>query len=79
MLSDFFNYSNSSKKKLKDVCCTSCVERITGIDDLEELFIPIIFCLEQMNLNVSRIFNEDTSTKALSYYNFLTSFDFILR
>ena len=92
-LSYFFNYSeprqkildacnenyapNSSKKKLKDVCRTRWVERITGLDDFEELFIPIVFCLEQMSLNVGRICNQDTSTKALSYYKLLTSFDFI--
>ena len=60
-----------------DVCRTRWVERITGLDDFEELFIPIVFCLEQMSLNVGRIFNQDTSTKALSYYKLLTSFDFI--
>ena len=92
-LSYFFNYSeprqkilvarienyapNSSKKKLKDVCHTRWTERITGLDDFEELFIPIVFCLEQMSLNVGRICNQDTSTKALSYYKLLTSFDFI--
>ena len=92
-LSYFFNYSeprlkildacienyapNSSKKKLKDVCCTRWAERITGLDDFEELFIPIFFCLEQMSLNVGCICNQDTTTKALSYYKLLTSFDFI--
>ena len=30
-----------------------------------------------MSLNVGRICNQDTSTKALSYYKLLTSFDFI--
>ena len=59
-LSYFFNYSeprqkildacvenyapNSSKKKLKDVCRTRWVERVSGLDDFE-LFIPIVFCL----------------------------------
>ena len=92
-LSYFFNYSeprqkildacienyapNSRKKKLKDVCRTRWADRITGLDDFEELFIPIVFCLEQMSLNVGRICNQDTSTKALSYYKLLTSFDFI--
>ena len=31
-----------------------------------------------MSLNVGRICNQDTSTKKLSYYKLLTSFDFIL-
>ena len=72
-LSYFFNYSeprqkildacienyapNSSKKKVKDVCRTRWAERITGLDDFEELFISIVFCLEQMSLNVGRICN----------------------
>ena len=30
-----------------------------------------------MSLNVGRICNQDTSTKALSYYKLLTSFDLI--
>ena len=92
-LSYFFNYfelrqkildacienyvPNSSKKKLKDVCRTRWAERIRGLDDFEELFIPIVFCLEQMSLNVGRICNQNTSTKALSYYKLLTSFDVI--
>ena len=92
-LSYFFNYSEprqkildacienyaptSSKKKLKDVCRTRWVERITGLDDFEELFISIVFCLEQMSLNVGRVCNQDTSTNALSYYKLLTSFHFI--
>ena len=92
-LSYFFNYSeprqkildacvenytpNSSKKKLKDVCRTRWVERITGLDDFQELFIPIVFYLEQTSLNEGRICNQDTSTKALSYYKLLTSFEFI--
>ena len=55
----FFNYSeprqeildacvenhapHSSKKKLEDVCRTRWVERITGLGDFEELFIPMSF------------------------------------
>ena len=80
-LSYFFNYSepcqkildacvenyapNCRKKKLKDVCRTRWVEQITGLDDSEELFVPTVFCLEQMSLNMGRVCNQDTSTKAL--------------
>ena len=72
------NYTpNSSKRKLKDVCSTRWVGRITGLDDFKELFIPIVFSLEQMSLSMGRICNQDTLTKALSYYKLLTSFDFI--
>ena len=58
-------------------CRTRWVERITGLDYFEELFILIILCLEQIRLNVGRICNQDTSPKPLSYYKFLTAFDFI--
>ena len=37
----------------------------------------IDLCLEQIRLNVGRICNQDTSSKPLSYYKFLTAFDFI--
>ena len=73
------NYApNSSKKKLKDVCHTKLVEQITSLDGFEELVIPIFLCLEQIRLNVGRICIQETSTKAVSFYKLLTSFDFIL-
>ena len=68
---------NCRKKTLKDVSRTRWVERITGLDGFEELFIPIVFCLKQMSLNVGRICNQGTSTKALSHYKLLTSFDLL--
>ena len=72
------NYApNSSKKKLKDVCHTKLVEQITSLDGFEELVIPIFLCLEQIRLNVGRICIQETSTKAVSFYKLLTSFDFI--
>ena len=73
------NYAaNSSKKKLKDVSRTKWVDQITSLDGLEELVIPIFLCLEQIRLNVGRICIQETSTKALSFYKLLSSFDFIL-
>ena len=72
------NYAaNSSKKKLKDVSHTKLVEQITSLDGFEELVIPIFLCLEQMRLHVGRICIQETSTKALSFYKLLSSFDFI--
>ena len=52
-------------------------EQITSLDGFEELVIPIFLCLEQIRLNVGRICIQETSTKALSFYKLLTSFDFI--
>ena len=48
-----------SKKKLKDACCTRWTKQITGLDDFEQLFIPVVFCLKQMSLNVGCICNQD--------------------
>ena len=47
-----------SKKKLKDVCCLRWTEKITGLDGFEQLFIPIVFYLKQMSLNVGYICNQ---------------------
>ena len=79
-LSYFFNFSeprqllllecielhapDADKKKLKDVCRTRWIERVNGMDTFEELFIPIIYCLEKMKFNKDNTCNRDTSVKA---------------
>ena len=63
--------------KLKNVCHTRWVEQITGLDDLEDLFVSIVFCLESMSVNEERVCNKETSTKASSFYKLIASFDFI--
>ena len=65
------------KKKLKKVCRTRWAEQITGLDDFENLYISIVFCLESMNVNEGRVCNRETSTKASSFYKLIASFDFI--
>ena len=47
--------SDSQKKKLSDFCHTRWVENVTGLDDFEDLFAPIVFCLEEMSLNIIKI------------------------
>ena len=44
-------------KKLKDVCRTCWIERVNGMDTFEELFIPIICCLEKMKFNRDKTCN----------------------
>ena len=39
-------------------------------------FAPIVFCLEEISLNMERVFNGDTSVKATSFYKLMNSFDF---
>ena len=68
---------DSQKKKLSDFCPTRWVEKVTGLDDFEDLFAPIVFCLEEMSLNIGRVFNQDTSAKATSFYKLMGSFDFL--
>ena len=36
-----------------------------------------MFCLEEMSLNIGRVFNQDTSAKATSFYKLIGSFDFL--
>ena len=40
-------------------------------------FAPIVFCLEEISLNMERVFNRDTSVKATSLYKLMNSFDFL--
>nr|XP_047131873.1 52 kDa repressor of the inhibitor of the protein kinase-like [Hydra vulgaris] len=42
----------ATKKKLIDVRHTVWVKRVTGLDDFENLFVPIVFCLEGMSFNL---------------------------
>ena len=65
------------KKKLKNVCRTRWVDQITGLDDFEDLYISIIFCLESMSFNEGRVCNREISTEASSFYKLIASFDFI--
>ena len=68
---------DSQKKKLSDFRPTRWVEKVTGLDDLEDLFTQIVFCLEEMSLNMGRVCNQDISAKATSFYKLMTFFDFL--
>ena len=59
---------DSQKKKLPDFCPTRWVEKVTGLDDFEDLFAPIVFCLEEMSWSIGRVCDQDTSAKATSFY-----------
>ena len=65
------------KKTLSDFCPSRWVEKVTRLDDFEDLFAPIVFCFEEMSLNMGRVCNQDTSAKAISFYKLMTSFDFL--
>ena len=69
--------SDSQKKKLSDFCHTRWVENVTGLDDFEDLFAPIVFCLEEMSLNMGLVYNQDSSAEATLFYKLMTYFDFL--
>ncbi|XP_065664810.1 zinc finger MYM-type protein 1-like [Hydra vulgaris] len=68
----------AGKKKLKDVCRTRWVEKVKGLDTFQELFIPLVSCIEEMSLNVNKSFNHSTSSSASSLLKLITGFDFIV-
>ena len=57
-------------------CRTRWVEQITGLDDVEDIYVSIAFCLKSMSVNEGRVYKRETSTKASSFYKLITSFDF---
>ena len=71
-------YPEASKTKLKDVCRTRWVERIDGMEVFEELFVPLFVTLDAMSVSINKICNRDTSSQALSFFNDLSNFEFIV-
>ena len=59
------------KKKLKNICRTRWAEQITGLDDFEDLYISIVFCLESMSVNEGGVYNGETSRKVSSFYKLI--------
>ena len=47
----------SQKRNLSGFCPTRWVEKVTGLDDLEDIFPPFIFCLEELSLNMEHVCN----------------------
>ena len=72
--------SSSSKKKLHNPCRTRWVQRITSMEDFQNLFVPVVHCLEDMSLNIvdKTKCNPDTVAKAGSFSKLIASFDFIV-
>ena len=63
------------KKRLSDFCSIRWVENVTGLTDFEDLFAPIVFCIEEMSLNTGHVCNQVTSAKPTSFDKLLNSFD----
>ena len=47
------------------------------MDTFEELFIPIVYCLEKIKLNKDNKCNRDTSVKASSFFTLVSTFQFV--
>ena len=73
------HYAPSSRKtKLKDVCRTRWIERVTGMDTFEELFVPLFHTLTEMSLNLQKQCNPATATKASSFLTLISNFTLIV-
>ena len=62
---------------MSDFCPTRWVKKVTGLDDFQDLFAPIVFCFEEISMNIGSVCNQDTSEKATSFYKLMASFDFL--
>ena len=69
--------SSATKHKLFNVCATRWVERIKGMEVFSELYVAIVHALDQMHLNIDKVCNADTSSKALPLLKVITSFEFM--
>ena len=92
-LSFYFNFSESYqkmlelsiekdapdclKKNLENDCRTRWVQQMTGLDEFENHFILVVFCLEYISSNERMVCNNESSVKALSFYELIASFDFL--
>ena len=47
------------------------------MDTLDELFIPITYCLEEIKFNKDNTCNRDTSVKASSFFTLVSTFQFV--
>ena len=69
----------SNRKKLVDVCRTRWVARIEGMGLFEELYISIYYALLEMKENITEPrYNNDTSSKADTFFKLISDFNFIV-
>ena len=65
------------KISLSDFWPIRWIEKVMVLDYFEELFAPILSCLEEMSFNIGRVCNQNTSAKANSFFKLMTSFHFL--
>ena len=54
-----------------------CVEKVIRLDEFEDIFAPILFCLEEIILNMGPVCDQNTSAKATSFCELMTFFGFL--
>ena len=54
-----------------------CVEKVIRLDEFEDIFAPILFCLEETILNMGPVCDQNTSAKATSFCKLMTFFGFL--
>ena len=59
------------------MCVELGVDRILGLDSFEELLIPLHAALEEMKLNNERVFNKNTTSRALQLFAAI-DFEFVV-
>ena len=47
---------------------TRWVEKVTGLSDFEDFFMPVVKCLDVMSLSICRNCNYEKTSTALNYY-----------
>ena len=62
---------------MSDFCPIRWLEKVSALDNFEDFFAPIVFCLEEMSWNMGHACNQDTSAKATSFYKLMNSFYFL--
>ncbi|XP_065652805.1 52 kDa repressor of the inhibitor of the protein kinase-like [Hydra vulgaris] len=79
-VSYFFNLSPTRQQNLKEHIerTAPVAEKVNGLDTFQELFIPLVSCLEEIFLNVNKSFIHSTSSGASSLLKLITGFDFIV-
>ena len=67
------------KTKVKPLCETRWVERHTSFTDLKDLYVPMLECLSNIELDENRKWDAKTVTEAGGLYRQLTATNFIFQ
>ena len=69
---------NSEHKKLIDVCRTRWIERIDGLDRMQQLYEPVMLALEEIKDNEDKTWNSDSSSEASTLFDACSHFKYLM-